>query len=157
MTRLIFGCVIVLVMAFGSAAGAEKGESVGKVKLQYGKDVTLKQEAAEMLRAKAIELLETSNFNSRAPGWEWDLAKIQASYRKAVAGNYLLVTFEEAQTIKTVRGDVSVREIVIALNRSDYADSLLTVDNENRVVGHSKYSGPLCVKLLEVVKGVVRE
>jgi hypothetical protein len=45
-----------------------------------------------------------------------------------------------------------VKEIVIGLNGREYASSLYTIDEELRIVGHAKYSGPLCVEFLKLVK-----
>ena len=96
--------------------------------------------------------MESSNFNSRAPRGEWEASDILEGYRKTVSGKYLLVTFKEPQKFKTVGGEVSVKEIVIGLNGQYYASSLYTIDEELRIVGHAKYSGPMCVEVLKLVK-----
>jgi hypothetical protein len=44
-----------------------------------------------------------------------------------------------------------VAEIVIGLNRNDYASSLFTVDESGAVVGHAKYSGERCVEIMKAV------
>ena len=139
------------------------------VVLHYGKETALTQEKAQLLYSKAVELLASSNFNSRAPRWDWSISKIHAEYRQTVSGKYLLVSFKTSRKIVTVEGEVSVREIVIGLNRpdsiaivggvsyADYASSLFTIDDEGRVVGHAKYSGPLCIELLKVVKKIAND
>jgi hypothetical protein len=129
-----------------------------KVALRFGKETPLTQEAFQTLYSKALELLETSNFNS--------LALVHAEYRQTVAGKYLLVSLKVPQKIKTVGGEVIVREIVIGLNRpdsvaivegvsyADYASSLFTIDDEGRVVVHEKYSGLMCIELMKLVKKI---
>jgi hypothetical protein len=82
------------------------------------------------------------------------MSEILEGYRKTVSGKYLLVSFKEPRKIKTVGGEVSVREILIGLNRPDYASSLYTIDDEGRIVGHAKHSGPLCVEFLELAKKI---
>ena len=116
-----------------------------------------------------MELLETSNFNSRTSGLDWSISKIHEEYRQTVAGKYLLVSLIEPQRIKTVGGEVIVREIVIGLNRpdcvaivegvsyADYASSLFTIDDEGRVVVHAKYSGLMCIELMKLVKKIAGE
>jgi hypothetical protein len=122
--------------------------------LRYGKETALIQEAVQPLFVKAVELLASSNFNSRAPLWKWNVSEILEGYRKTVSGKYCVVSFKEPRKIKTVGGEVSVREIIIGLNRPELADSLFTIDDEGRIVGHAKYSGPLCVEFLELVKKI---
>jgi hypothetical protein len=125
--------------------------------LRYGEERALSQEVVQPLYSKAVELLESSNFNSRAPRWEWNMSEILEVHRKTVSGKYLLVSFKEPRKIKTVGGEITVREIIIGLNRTDYASSLFTIDDEGRIVGHAKYSGPLCVGLLQFVKKICDE
>ena len=124
------------------------------VTLRFGGTIALSPEATQTLYTNALALLRSSNFNSRAPRWEWKMNAILEGHRKTIAGDYLLVSFKEPQAFKTVGGEVSVREIVIGLNRSDYASSLYTIDDELRIVGHSKYSGGLCVQMLSAVKQI---
>lgn len=99
----------------------------------------------------AVAIVESSNFNSRDPKWSWDLADVLSDYRRAVDGRYLLISFGSPRIIKTVGGDVMVKEILIGLNGSQYASSLHTVDDEGRIVGHSKYSGELCIQMYQLV------
>ncbi len=82
------------------------------------------------------------------------MSEILQGYRKTVSGKYLLVSFKQPRKFKTVGGEINVREIIIGLNRPDYASSLYTIDDEGRIVAHTKYSGPLCVGLLEFVKRI---
>jgi hypothetical protein len=111
-------------------------------------------EALADIRSLALRLLETSNFNSEH---HRDILKAtpkstHAAYRKTVAGQYLVVCFDTPRRIKTIGGEVDVLEIVIGLNRPDYADSLFTIDSEGRVVAHQKYSGADGVELLRVIE-----
>ena len=104
----------------------------------------------------AMEIVESSNFNSRNPQWKWELAEVLADYRRAVDGRYLLVSLAKPRTVKTAGGDVTVKEILIGLNGSEYASSLHTVDDEGRIVGHAKYSGEVCIRMLQLVKSMER-
>ena len=122
--------------------------------LQYGKAAAHTQEKLQPLYSKAVTLLESSNFNSRAPLWEWNISEILEGHRKTVSGRYFLVSFKEPRKIKTVGGEVRVREIVIGLNGREYASPLYTIDDEGRIVGHTKYSGPFCVEFLTLVKKI---
>ena len=131
---------------------AEAAEVTPAVDLRYGGNPALSQDAKLALYAKAVELLESSQFNSLDRRWDWDQAKIEDEYRQAMSGKYLAVTYRRPQKVATMGGEVSVRQIAIGLNRADYASSLHTVDDEGRIVGHGKYSGGLCIELLELVK-----
>lgn len=124
--------------------------------LHYGKDVPLSKDAAQMLYSKAMDFLFSSNFNSSIPRWreQWGIAKIQDDYRRTIRGNYLLVTFKDPQKIKTVGGEITVLEIVVGLNGQQYADALFTIDDEGRIISHAKYSGPLGIEFLNLVKKV---
>ena len=111
------------------------------------------------VRSSALRLLESSNFNSER---HRDILhatpkSTHAAYRKAVAGRYLLVSFDTPRRIKTIGGEVDVLEVVIGLNRPDYADSLFTIDREGRVVAHQKYSGADGVELLRRVKAALSD
>jgi hypothetical protein len=116
--------------------------------------VELGADDAEALKAKALEVLRSSNFNSTAPLWEWDEAKTNLQYAQAVSGRHMLVTFSSPETIETVGGQVIVKEIVVGLNGPQYADSLHTIDEKGHLVGHGKYSGMFCIELLDMVKAL---
>lgn len=148
--------VVIAVWLVGVSA-APRLSSPGEfaVTLRYEAEIALPQTAAEQLYLKAMEVLESSNFNSHAPQWEWNLSVLLDEYRQAVSGNYLLITFALPQQVKTVGGVISVRELLIGLNGEQYASSLHTIDDEQRIVGHAKYSGELCVDLLNLVKKLV--
>lgn len=104
--------------------------------------------SADELRKLAIELVQSSNFNTAAHPKVLNLSvtAIQDQYRRAVAGDCLIVSFERATRLKTVGGDVSVVEIVIGLGR-EQADALFTIDESARVVVHGKYSGKVAIEL----------
>jgi hypothetical protein len=131
-------------------------DSDGDVALHYDKEIALSDDAAQKLRLSAIELVESSNFNSSIPKWrdQWGIAKIQEHYRKTVAGRYLLISFKNTRKIKTCGGEISVTEIIIGLNGDYYGGPLYTIDDEGRIIAHSKYSGQQCIGLLEVVKEI---
>lgn len=154
--------LVLLILAISSLPAEEpKQTATAKpgytVTLRYGQPIALAPESVQVLYAKAVELLESSNFNSHAPRWEWNISQLHDDYRQSVAGKYLLISFPASQKIKSVGGELSVREIVIGLNRSDYASSLFTIDDEGRIVGHGKYSGGLCIELLQVVKKIAHD
>ncbi len=98
----------------------------------------------------ALRLLQSSNLHSGPDDAQriFRAAEVQAHYRKEVAGRYLLVSYPTAQSMHTVGGQVRVREIVIGLNRDDYANSLFTIDDTGRIVEHAKFSGVVCTELL---------
>lgn len=122
------------------------------VVLRYGTEKTLSQESRQVLYRKAMDLLESSNFNSRTPLWDWNLTDILEGYRKTVSRDYVLISFAETRRIKTVGGDLVVKEVLIGLSGLDYASPLYTIDEELRIVGHTKYSGIQCIELLKWIK-----
>jgi len=132
-----------------------RGEDTPVLELHDSEGVrALDANALPHIRDSALHLLETSNFNSIR---HRDILKAtptstHVAYRKTVAGRYLLVSFDTPRRIKTIGGEVDVLEIVIGLNRPDYADSLFTIDREGRVVAHQKYSGADGVELLRVIE-----
>jgi len=105
--------------------------------------------SADELRKLAVEFVQSSNFNTVTHPRILNLsvAAIQDHYRRAVAGDCLIVSYERPVRFRTVGGDVSVVEIVIGLGRPDYADGLFTIDESGRVVEHGKYSGAIGIEL----------
>ena len=143
-----------------TATLSSASSSDSAVKLHYGKEIKLTEAATLTLCSNAVRLLETANFNSRQPpdsSLEWSISKTQESYRQTVSGNYLLVSYKEVRRIKTLGGDVAVREIVIGLNRPDLASMLFTIDDEGRIVGYGKYAGPLCSMIMDLVKKIMND
>jgi hypothetical protein len=153
--KLIGAVAFATIVAGSAMAAAPPVPADGRsVALQYGTSAALSEEAAQALYLKAVELLESSQFNSGKPRWSWDSAKILEEHRQVMSGKHLVVTFRQPQKVATMGGELGVRQIIIGLNRPDYASSLLTVDAEGRVVGHGKYSGGLCIEFLKLVKTV---
>jgi hypothetical protein len=151
LVRWISGALLLLAVnvAFAQRAALPEGVSL---RLHYPPLAKLPPEGAAELHALALALLESSNFNSRAPLWEWDLEQVLESYREAAAGKFLLLKWPKPVTVRTTGGPVEVKEVLIGLNRAGYAGSLHTIDGEGRIVGHSKWSGPKAVELLARVE-----
>jgi len=109
--------------------------------------------ADDTLRMLAIELLKSSNFNTRTHS---DLLKqgvsaIHDRYRRTLAGDFLLIAYNHPVTVRTIGGPVSVLEIIIGLGHPDYPDALFTIDGDGRVVAHEKYSGQTAMQLRKAV------
>jgi hypothetical protein len=158
--------VAILVLTMATAVFGGPNQSVAyatnySATLHYEKEIALSAQATQVLYSNAIQLLETSNFNSRTPpasSWlGYGVAETQDTYRKAVSGKYLLVSFKETRPIKTLGGEVSVKELVVGLNSRDVASSLHTIDEQGRIVGHGKYSGPLCSMIREAAAKIAKE
>ncbi|MEI2727095.1 MAG: hypothetical protein V9H26_27455 [Verrucomicrobiota bacterium] len=161
--RTLYGFImsLIVLMALSVAAGTNqlaKSDLEYSVELHYKKEIILSPQAVRVLDSNAVQLVETSNFNSRnAPGNSWagfGVSGTHDAYSKVVSGSYLLIAFSETRKIKTLGGELSVKEIIIGLNRSDIASSLHTIDDQGRVIGHGKYAGPLCSMLMDEVKKV---
>ena len=169
--RKLLAFAILFTTVVGSAVAADTNRPAASkadytVALRFGKQPPLSQEQVQTLHAKALELLETSNFNSRASLSHKSISEVHEEYRQTVAGRYLLVSLKGPQKIKTDGGEVIVREIVIGLNRpnniaivggvsyAEYASSLFTIDDEGRVIVHAKYSGPMCIELMKLAKKI---
>jgi hypothetical protein len=130
---LVFASLFTTVAASVVAAdtnGPAASKSDYTVALHYEKEIPLNSEAVQTLYSNAVDLLETSNFNSRAPLWDWSISKLHEQYRQTVSGKYLIVSFKVPRKFATVGGEVSVREIVIGINRPDFASALFTIDGE---------------------------
>ncbi len=128
-----------------------------KVYLRLETEVFLDAEVRQHLEHAAIELLQSSNFNSV---YHSDLLRkttpnVQYAYRQQVSGDFLLVTFNSPKSIKTIGGTVEAYEIIIGFGE-EYADSLFTIDSVGRVVQHEKYAGDIAIKLLKLVKKVAK-
>jgi hypothetical protein len=62
---------------FGLAHANEAGTEFGwSLILRYGDAITLSESDIQPLYSKAVEIVASSNFNSRAPLWEWNLNEI---------------------------------------------------------------------------------
>jgi hypothetical protein len=124
------------------------------VVLRYSGTISLSHGDARKIFKKSIEILQSSNFNSSNPKWEWDEAKINLEYGRAVSGRHVLVTFGKPETIKTIGGDITVHELVVGLNGSQYASSVHTIDSQGKVTGHAKYLGRLCIEIQELANAI---
>lgn len=125
----------------------------------HDRQTTLSAAGKQQLAQEALQLVKSSNFHS-GPGDKYHfftLTGVQNDYRREVAGKYLLVSFSTARAIKTTGGDVTVSEVVIGLNRNDYASSLFTIDGTGRVVAHTKYSGERCIEIFKTIKQLTDE
>jgi len=146
--RKLLAFAILFMTVVASVVAAETNRPAASkadytVALRFGKQPPLSQEQIQTLHSKALELLETSNFNSRASLSHKSISEVHEEYRQTVAGKYLLVSLKGPLKIKTDGGEVIVREIVIGLNRPDniaivggvsyaeYASSLFTIDDED--------------------------
>ena len=114
----------------------------------------LAPQAAATVREKVINLLKTSNFNSKDhmgsifPG---GARRVQRRYRNTVGGRYLVVVFPLSRHFELIRGQATAIEVIVGLNHPKYSDALFTIDPDGRVVEHSKYSGALATDLLKLV------
>ena len=152
--RLLVAIALVSASLRCAIAVAEPMPTGVALDLHFETDRWLTRDDTQRLYGKALLVLESSNFNSSAPLWGWDMSKVLAEYSDAVARDRLIITFTEPERISTVGGTIAVREIVIGLNRPDYASSLHTVDDQGQVVGHAKYNGFLCIEFLDLVKAI---
>ena len=145
MSRAVRRIALVLLLAGATVTVAGEGDGV-TVRRCRGSQPS--GSSADELRKLAVEMLQSSNFNTAAHAKILNLgvAAIQDQYRRAVAGDCVIVTYDRAMKIRTVGGDVSVVEIVIGLGR-EQADSLFTIDESARVVVHAKYSGRVAIEL----------
>ena len=145
---------VLLVVASGLFAEESPEFERSSVVLRYSGNIALTDDEARKIFRKSIEILQSSNFNSANPKWAWDTAKINLEYGRAVSGRHVLVSFGEPKIIKTIGGDIAVRELVIGLNGSQYASSVHTVDGQGKVVGHAKYLGQLCIEIQELANAI---
>ena len=136
--------LLLLAVLTPAVAGASDGVTVGRC---VGSQPT--GSSADELRKLAVEFVQSSNFNTAAHPriLKLSVATIQDHYRRVVAGDCLIVTYDRPVRFRTVGGEVSVVEIVVGLGRPDYADALFTIDESGRVVEHGKYSGLIGIEL----------
>lgn len=157
--RTLVNCIekigsMIVSMLFLAASVCAADAPRASVTINYPGIHDLSAAAQSNIRAAAIDLLKTSNFNSldHAKVLHSRIPEIQDRYRKTVSGHLLVISFDSPQKIETIGGEVTVYEIVVGLNRSDYADQLFTIDTDGRVIEHGKYSGPKCIQLLDAIK-----
>jgi hypothetical protein len=126
------------------------------VALKLNRPEQIASPTAATLQAKVVNLLKTSNFNSKdhpGPVFPGGAKGVQRRYRDTVGGQYLVVGFPQPQQLELIRGQVTAIEVIVGLNNPQNADALFTVDPNGRVVEHSKFSGKLATELLDLVKG----
>lgn len=113
----------------------------------------LAKQTKKTLVGHALELLKTSNFHSGKEDKNsfFTLHGVQNDYRATVAGRYLVCRLQTGTKVTTPGGDIFVAEIVIGLNRDDYASSLFTINEDGAVVEHAKYSGDQCIRILQAI------
>ncbi len=137
------------VLLLGVTTCAVSGEPTGTVVLHHHGRSKPTEAAENTLRQLGVELLKSSNVNTAAHPeiLKQSVPAIQDRYRRVVAGDCLIITYDPPVKVRTVGGDVSVFEIVIGLAHPDYADALFTIDADGRVVAHEKYSGRIAMDL----------
>ena len=133
-------------------------EDLPAVKLMTpDKPAVLPAEVQSRLRRQLTALLQSSNFHSGPDDKQhiFTLPEVQQDYRDSViAGKYLLLIFSSAQKIRTAGGEVTVTEIIVGLRRPNSKNSVFTIDDSGRVIGHAKYSGTIFVELEKTVAEV---
>jgi hypothetical protein len=152
------GLVFLLLTLIEGIGPTQSAEPPVSLKLADPQPITAPAES--IVQAKAIDLLKTSNFNSKdhpGPIFPDGVLGVQRRYRAAIAGQYLAVAFPEPRQFQLIRGQVKIVEIVVGLNNPQYADSLFTVDPEGRVVEHAKFSGTAATELMELIVKTQRE
>jgi len=153
---LLFAALFV----FGFAFPVQAAESMTPVEVySHGIKQELSESVQNKLLEQALELLKTSNFHSGKGDKNnlFTLYGVQNDYRATVSGRFLVCRFQPSKKVTTVGGDIFVSEIVIGLNRDDYASRLFTVDQDGSVVGHAKYSGDLCIKILQAIPNLKQD
>jgi hypothetical protein len=144
-----------LALVLGVSARGAPASATSTVTLHHHGQVNVAGASADTLRNLALKFLESSNFNTVAHTriLGQSVPAVQERYRRAVAGDCLVITYDHPIKVHTVGGDVSAFEIVIGLNRPEYADDLFTIDELGRVVGHGKYSGGIGIELRRAANG----
>ena len=144
---LISLCLLLI----GGSVRGQQAESAVRIKLNRPHQIT--SQAGATIQAAMIELLKTSNFNSKDHRdiFPDGVGSVHRKYRDTIGGQYLVVTFPKPRTFELIRGQVTAIEVIVGLNNTQYADTLFTIDPEGRVVEHSKFSGKVATELLELV------
>lgn len=130
------------------------------VELTCGKNVPLSDQASAVLGESALELLQSSEANSHSPDWRFPISEVQQEFRGALASEHLRVMFVEIQTVGSPGGTLRVREIIVRLGPEArhaplpdrFVDSLFTLDDQGKLVGHALYSGGRMIELWRAVR-----
>jgi hypothetical protein len=156
MKRLFFFCLLLLSHIPRTSLANDAAPSV--VLHWKEKQIALSEATCQQLSRQAVRLVESSNFHS-GPGDQYHLFKlsrVQSNYRREVAGRYLVVSYAKPQKLKSLGGEITVTEVVVALNRDDFASGLYTIDEDGRIIGHDKYAGELCIQIFDTVKQLIQ-
>ncbi len=151
--RLVSLC---LLLPSGQLLGQQPEPSVA-LKLNRPEQITSR--AASAIQSKVVDLLKTSNFNSKDhvdPAFPDGARGVHRRYRETIGGQYLVVAFPRSRQLELIRGQATAVEIIVGLNHPKYTDALFTIDPDGRVVEHSKFSGELATDLLELVRNMDR-
>lgn len=144
---------ILFLLQFGGMA-AEPRDS-NRVELRFPEPVALSNEAQQDLKSQAISLVESSIHHT---AWPYNFSQsplhIHEAYREAVGGRYLLASFDPPRQITSGSGELEVAEIVVALNRDDYASGVFTIDRTGRITSHMRYDGTQAVALMATVQNI---
>lgn len=138
---------------------ADRG-STFTVELTCGQNVSLSNRASVVLGEKALELLQSSEVNSHSPDWRFPISEVHEEFRGALSNEHLRIVFFETQAVASVGGSLRVREIIVRLGREErhtpfpdrFVDSLFTVDDKGKVVGHALYSGERFIELWRAIR-----
>ena len=154
-----------LAAAFSSRVVAEDyrlaaSGSAFTVELTCGENVPLSGHASMLLGEKALELLRSSEANSESPDWRFPVSEVQQEFRGALDSEHLRVTFVEMQTVGSAGGTLRVREIIVRLGPEArhtplpdrFVDSLFTIDDKGKLVGHALYSGGRMIDLWRAIR-----
>lgn len=144
--------ILLCLLLFAENVRGQEAESGVRIKLTHPQQIP--SQAGAAIQSKVVELLKTSNFNSKDhegdvfPG---GVRRVHQRYRDAIGGQYLVVSFPEPRQFQLIRGQVTAIEVVVGLNQPEYADAFFTIDPDGRIVEHSKFSGKVATELLELV------
>ncbi len=122
-------------------------------------EIQLTDAARKKMADWAVAFLKTANFNTvnQPDILKQSVQVVHEHYRATVRKSYVVVTFSQPITVKTVGGNVVAQEIVVGLNRKDeWPSALFTVDADGRVVAHEKYGAKLPPELQPQAAGGAR-
>src|SRR5664280_1415098 len=146
--------IISLCLLFvGGSARGQQAQAQVDLKLTRLQEIT--SNTAAIIQAKVVQLLETSNFNSKdhpGPICPDGVRGVERRYRESIGGQYLVVTFAQPRHFDLIRGEVTAIEVVVGLNDPQGADALFTIDPDGRIVEHSMFGGKEAKELVELVK-----
>ena len=143
--------ISLLFFLFAAITSFAADEPAAKVALLPQHEGQRQLNAAEQatLRGLAMDLVKSSNFNTvdHPEILKLSVPAVHERYRRLVAGDCLVVTFDQPVTVQTLGGEMAVFEIIVGLGESNFVHTLFTIDRDGRVVGHGKYSGTILLEL----------